>query len=349
MRGQVLRRDPLTETKRKIIALEASKVKPDDTPETVYNVKIKEFAELCNIKRNGRVYEEVFAEIYELKTKAIAFVNEDGTISIESYLDRIRINRETASVSYQIPEALLPHFKMYAQFTKLDLLEYMPMRGQYALLLYELLMSWRKAGQVYYSLENLRQLLEVPEGAYPKNADLLRYVVYAPLDQINERTKGKKIKYELKYGYRRKIEGITFFIPKDKESPLEITAPTTEQLEKEGQTTIFDSINEQAATSSVLAQLINILGNENEASKVIKDYQEDYCNAQLKYTNKAPRKNPSTYLKGALKGDWAKFNIYTKNKKGKPDCPNCNGTGRRTRIVGDSAEIVSYQCECIKE
>ena len=171
IRGQVIRRDPLSVTKRKIIALEASMVQENHTHETVFTIPIKDFAEICEIapsSRNGDYYDNTFAEIYDLKTKAIAFVNERGNISIESYMNNIEVNRKEGIVSYTIPKALIPHFKMYSHFTKLDLLEYMPMRGQYALLMYELLMSWREAGSVYYTLEDLRRLLEVPEGAYPK-------------------------------------------------------------------------------------------------------------------------------------------------------------------------------------
>ena len=328
VRGQVIRRDPLSETKRKIIAFEASMVQDNHTHETVFTIPIKEFAEICEIapsSRNGDYYDNTFAEIYDLKTKAIAFVNERGNISIESYMDNIEVNRKEGTVSYTIPKALIPHFKMYSQFTKLDLLEYMPMRGQYALLLYELLMSWREAGSVYYTLEDLRRLLEVPEGAYPKNADFLRYVIYQPLEQVNERIKGRKIKYELKYGYRRKVEGVTFLIPKIKaELPPPKAEPRIEELEAMGQTSILDAIHEQAATASadlravlspVLVDMIGIFCDEEEAKSLFEQYGEGYCAANIQYSRHHAKKDLAAYLRKALAGNWAKYIDQDKEKK----------------------------------
>jgi plasmid replication initiation protein len=325
MRGTVVRRDSLSETKRKIIALEASKVKESDTHETVYSIKAKELIDLCNVEKNGRTYDQVFTEIYELKNKAIAFINERGKISIESYMDKIELDREGGFVTYQIPEALLPHFKRYAQFTKLDLIEYMPMRGQYALLLYELLMSWRKAGKVYYIVEDLRRLLEVPDGIYPSTGDFLRRAVYAAVDQINERIKGRKIKYELKIGSRRKVEGVTFIIPKIKEelsSPK--GEPTLEEQEALGQTTIFEMIKEQAATvepdqhpapSSVLVEMIDILKSDEEAVVLFAQYGEDYCHANIQYSRSYAKKDLGAYLRKALAGNWAKYIDQDKSKE----------------------------------
>lgn len=363
MRGAVIRRDPLSETKRKIIALEASKVQETDTPDTVYTLTAKELIDLCGVEKNGRTYEQIFAEIYDLKTKTIAFVNKRGKISIESYMDKIEIDRENGNATYKIPEALLPHFKRYAQFTKLDLIEYMPLRGQYALLLYELLMSWREKGEVYYTLDQLRQLLEVPEGAYPRTADLLRYTVYEPLKQVNQRLAGKKIKYELKHGYRRKVEGVTFFIPKVKDEKT-AEPPTLAALEAMGQTTILDAISEQAATvtpdlrAEVQIEIAAILGDE-EAAAMFKKYGEGYCAANLAYSRKHAKKDLAAYFRKALAANYAKYiNPASeaaavaeagkpKIKKPNPNCPKCRGEGYFEVNTGDERYSSKMaQCDC---
>lgn len=353
MRGTVVRRDPLSETKRKIIALEASKVQEDDTCETVYMIAPKELIKLCDIERNGRTYDQIFTEIYELKNKAIAFVNERGKISIESYMDKIEIDRENGSVTYRIPEALLPHFKRYAQFTKLDLLEYMPMRGQYALLLYELLMSWREAGKVYYTLEELRRLLEVSEDAYPKNADFLKRVVHAAVVQINTRITGYKIEYELKYGYRHKTEGVTFFIQKANELQISECESTLKKLEMEGQTNIFDYIaNEQedstveTTPAPVLAEMTSLLGKE-QAVAVFDELGEDECIERLKYAKKNAKSNLPAYFKKVLTG-----NPVNAEKKGKFGCQLCSGTGKMTvypaGMEGQEECKTFVPCSCLK-
>lgn len=373
MRGTVIRRDPLSETKRKIIALEASKVQESDTKDTVYTITALEMLDLCSVEKNGRTYEQIFAEMYDLKTKAIAFVNERGKISIESYMDNIEIDRENGNATFTIPAALMPHFKSYARFTRLDLIEYMPLRGQYALLLYELLMSWREKGEVYYTLDQLRLLLEVPEETYPRNADFLRYVIYQPLTQINDRLQGMKVKHKLKYGYRRKVEGVTFIIPKPKETPKSYE----EEMEIRGQAPLpFAEIKaaqeEQAATvPKVSIQDVNALTRyhipQAEAVKLLETYGAAYIHAKIDLMLDAQARNPKSvqnppaWLRKAIAEDWKPSVIPGSEaakvadrerpktpKTPKADCPKCHGEGHFHEVPGDITTAVVL-CSCKTE
>ena len=351
MRGTVVRRDPLSETKRKIIALEASKVKDSDTHETVFTIAPREFIDLCGIDKSGKAYEHIFSEIYDLKAKAIAFVNERGNISIESYMDNIEMDRESGEVRYTIPRALIPHFQRYAQFTRLDLIEYMPMRGQYALLLYELLMSWREAGKVYYTVEDLRRLLEVPEDAYPLAKDFMKRVVNSATDQINTRIKGRKIKTETKYGYRRKVEGVTFFIPKERAALPEKTNTecSAEELEEMGQINMFNVPGVTTEPSKTFLSMVSIMDSEPEARAAYEKYGEDHCAANLNYLleRQAEGKvnSPKAYFRSALANDYAGTSsskrTYDKN------CPKCHGQGKYT-VFADLKEIL-LTCDCDKK
>lgn len=355
LRGTVVRRDPLTETKRKIIALEASKVKDNDTHETIFTITPREFVDLCGLGKGGKTYEHIFSEIHDLKAKVIAFVNERGNISIESYMDNIEVDRESGEVRYTIPKALIPHFQRYAQFTRLDLIEYMPMRGQYALLLYELLMSWREKGEVYYSLEDLRKLLEVPEGTYPNTGDFLKRAIYSPVDQINKRLRKGKIKYVVKWGQRRRVDGVTFYIPKPseaKELPEKTNEEcTAEELEEMGQINMFTNQNPQVAPqpSKTFLLMMSIMDSEPEARAAYEKYGEDHCAANLNYLleRQAEGKvnSPKAYFRSALANDYAGTSsskrTYDKN------CPKCHGQGKYT-VFADLKEIL-LTCDCDKK
>jgi len=316
--GQVLRRDPLSEGQRKIIAIVAAKVDIDDTADTTYTMTVSEIIKTNGLQKNGKLYDRIFNEIYELRSKTIALIGADSEIFIESYMDKIKIDRKTALVTYHIPETILPHFKGNFPFTRLDLLEYLPIRGQYALMLYELLASRREDEVIYYTLEDLRRLLEVPEGAYPKSADFLRHVIYLTIGQINKRTQGS-IEYKLKYGYRRKIEGVTFFIPNGKEpQPGKFYE---REMEDPGPMTISNDLNEQAADilprpssdlSSVLTELIALIKNKEQATALFEAHGDKYCDANIKYINsldftKTKPENIIPYKRGAIAKNYAQY------------------------------------------
>jgi len=255
-----------------------------------------------------------------LKAKVIAFINERGNISVESYMDKIEINRKAGLATYTIPEALLPHFKLYGHFTRLDLLEYMPMRSGYALLLYELLMSWRKRGEVQYTIRDIRRLMEVPEGSYPVTPNFLRHVVYPALEQINDRIQGEKIKYELVYGHRRKVEAIKFIIPQPPEQIPD--------------TLLIAEPPPIPEVSPEMQEFVRMLGPD-QATAALDKYGRDYCLANLDYA-KSHAKSPRYigYLRKALADNYANHSgvptaAITKPAKSAfdPNCVKCKGKG----------------------
>ena len=336
VRGTIIRRDPLSETKRKIIALEASKVRDSDTAETVYEMTAKEVLDLCSLTDGGENYKQFFSEIYELSGKSIAFINENNLVSIESYMVNIQIDRLACLATYTIPKMLLPHFKLYGQFAKMSLIEYMPMRSGYALLLYELLMSWRKRGEVKYTLPDIRRLLEVPDGAYPITADLLRCVVYTALENINDRIQGEKIKYELVYGRRRKVEAIKFIIPQPSEQipePILIAGPQPIPTEPIPIPIPIES-KPIPKIEPEMQEFVRMLGPD-QATVALDKYGRDYCLANLDYA-KSHAKSPRYigYLRKALADNYANHlgmptAAVTKSVKSAfdPNCIKCEGRG----------------------
>ena len=70
------------------------------------------------------------------------------------------VSPKSGTVTYSIDKNLLPFYTSRAgTFALIELLDYMPLRGKYSLLLYEFLSKWRSAGQVYQTIEQLRAQL----------------------------------------------------------------------------------------------------------------------------------------------------------------------------------------------
>lgn len=280
-RGQVVRRDSLNDTKKKLLALEASKVQNNDTEETIYKITAQEIVDLCGYVKSGALYDYLFNEIYELKGKRVAFTiqDKDGQILevIESYMENIRINRKNGYATYTIPKTLVEHFKSYSPYAKMNLLDFMPLRSGYAMSLYELLMSWSYRGEVVYTIPQLRDLIEIEDDKYTDACNFVKRVVDKPIQQINERVK-EPFEYQVIRGAKKKIEAIRFIIPKPDKSIEQIADNTLE----------------------------GILGAD-KAILAIEQYGQEYCDANLKYTLSKETKSKTAYLINALKNDWAEY------------------------------------------
>lgn len=216
VRGTVIKRTALEAVQEKIITFAAAQVGKNDDANQRYTIAIKDFADMCNIaptSRNGEYYDHVFNAVYDLKTRAVAFLDADsGDDIIESYIEGIRLNRKSGTISFKIPETILPFYKALNQYSKIELLDYMPIKGKYALRLYQLMFSWVKRGQIEYALEELREKLGLMYNQYPRTVDFMRFVLEPSVKEINSKSQQIRISYENKVGQRRKIEGFFFKI-----------------------------------------------------------------------------------------------------------------------------------------
>lgn len=327
LRGQIIRRDPLSATQQKIVTYSAALVKPDDEPGKRYEMTIKDFAELCGITKGGEVYQSVYREASNLKRRGLDYVeNETGDIILVSFLEDVRISRKKGTISYRLPESLIPFYKQYSsQFTKINLLEYMPMRGKYALLLYELLLSWQAKGKVYYPIEGLRRLLEVPTGKYTRTDNFMMRVINPAIEEINVKSTVFNVLANSRTGKRNKVEGINFVIQRLEE-------PSTISTDRKQIIELLVSLGIEPPAARSLADTYSrerILGNVDYAQKreaegristslaayVCAAISEDYADVE----------QPSIFV--AMAETSATITDTGLAKRADPNCPYCHGTG----------------------
>lgn len=214
---QVKHWDELTPNQLKIAMYSAAKVQPDDTSETKYTMSFREFADLCKFDEDttgGAAYDRIYREARKLARSGVDFVTKEGDTVIFNWLNSVRISPKSGTVKYKLDESLLPFYKTQkGTFAIVNLLDYMPLRGKYALLLHEFLAKWQSKGCVFQTVEQLRLQLRVPEGKYKRIIDFMAWVLRPALEEINEKAQHAfKARVEEKRGKYNRIEGITFYI-----------------------------------------------------------------------------------------------------------------------------------------
>ena len=209
--------DELTPTQLKLAMYSAAQVRPEDTQQTRYALTFKQYAELTGMDEDsagGADYRRVFAEAKSLAQRGVDFIDSNGDLVHFNWLLGVRVSPKSGTVAYSIEDNLLPFYKTRTgAFAVISLLDYMPLRGKYALLLYEFLAKWRAAGQVYQTIAQLREQLQVPPGLYPRTVNFLQRVLKGAVDEINEKaTVSFRVRTVEKRGPRDRLEGIMFIL-----------------------------------------------------------------------------------------------------------------------------------------
>lgn len=287
LRGQIIRRDTITAIQQKIVAYSASLVRPEDEANKRYEMTIKEFAELCDITTGGEIYKSVYRQASNLQRKGVDLITEDGEISIANFLVDTKVSRKKGTISFKLSEHLVPYYKQYSgQFSRINLMDYMPMKGRYALLLYELLLSWMAKGSVIYTIDDLRKLLDVPDSKYKLFGHLRDRVIDPAVKEINEKSTIFTVQMNEKKGKRNKVEAITFTIKK-------ITSETSREdltrlLISEGLNppvaqSLIESYSSERITGNVqLAKNRAKAGQvENLAAYISRAITEDYAEIEI--------------------------------------------------------------------
>ena len=342
---QIKNWDELSTTQLKLTMFSAGKVKEEDTSETKYVITFQEYAELCKFESSGgSLYDQIYRESRKLAKLGIDFITKDGETVIFNWLTSVRISPKSGTITYKLDEALLPFYKTRkGSFAIINLLDYMPLRGRYALLLYEFLAMWQNKGFVYQTIGNLRRQLQISDDKYKRPYDLMKKI-NAAIDEINEKTQYSfKVTTKLQLGKCDTVEGITFYINQIKKTQL------LQEIENPNQDLIDKLVNEEV-NLPIAHELVVSYPRE----RIIEN-----MNLAIKRFNEKKVDSKGGAIVSAITNDW----ISSQNKKKtelislwkecndriyKPDCPQCEGTGNITYQIGNSSEKTTITCGCWK-
>lgn len=196
-----------------------------ETKDGMIHISANEFAEFFSLNRDG-AYRTLKNASENLWSRTL--VTEDGTkyrwIITSKY-------NEGGTIELEFHPKLKPHLlQIKNNFTQYFLHRASNFKLMYTWRLFELLMQFRTTGLLVISLDDFKKSLDVPK-TYDKDFGKIRDKVITPaLDEILEKD-GLQVKWEpLKTG--RKVTGLEFRFPVEKQSTLPFSTEVTEVLPK---------------------------------------------------------------------------------------------------------------------
>lgn len=173
----------------RLIAIVASKVNQDDKEFYEYEIPIYE---IFREHKGGTTYKLLDKTTDRAVTRLIKIRDEYGSISKYTVFAKCRISDKRSTIFVSFHPDLKQHFlQLKDRFTEINLWEFLSLPSVYSQRIFEILKSWSNMNEVIISLQDLFDMLEVPESMkrYP---DFRRFVLEKAHKDINKTT----FKYE---------------------------------------------------------------------------------------------------------------------------------------------------------
>ena len=191
----------LSVVEQKLVLSIISLVRPDDTDFMHYQIPISQFEFLADNNNHQRLKKYC----KDIMSKPLE-INENGEWLLFNWFSHIRYRKEMleCSVSPELKPYLL---KLQENFKSYDLKYILEMQSEYSIRIYELLKKSEKMGYLEISLEELQNLLQVPESfkiynrfkekvLQPTSIEIAKYTdIYFEFQEIKPSRKVEKIKF----------------------------------------------------------------------------------------------------------------------------------------------------------
>lgn len=208
-----------------------SKIRPDDKPNTLYELSVSDFAKMCGVKDpNYSRIKEIVENIN--RTFWIDDFGGEGEHVALVWFGSAQYSEKHGKMRFKFNMEIWPYlFELKAHYTSYPLSYILPMRSQYSVRLYELLKSYKSKNpnHEYFgvALGDLRKVLGAE--SYKKWDNFKRRILEPALGEMNsEPVKGEvNIYSDIKAVYRvektgRTISSVVFHIMK--KQPNEVDA-----------------------------------------------------------------------------------------------------------------------------
>ncbi len=263
------------------------------------SLNIREFIDLLSI--TDRNYDQIRDIARKLRKKEI-IIDTDKFEYITGWFSSVTFNKSSGDMIIRFDDDLVPYLlQLKEKFTRYELKNILSMKSSYSVRAYELLKQYESIGRREFELDKLKECFGLHENEYSRIYDFEKWVLKVAEQEINNNT-DIQIDYEkIKKG--RKVVGIKFNIhSKNKDSYIEYLNQSyniKEFKEKAG----IESENFNAKQVLELYEIaVNMLIDDYESEADLFEY------IRLNYLfmkKKKSVKNPFTYLRRALKEDYA--------------------------------------------
>lgn len=210
----------LTTQQQKLVLFAISKIRPNDPPETIYELNIEEICDACGLEIDGGgyYYKAIKDDLVKLTTR-LWIKMPDNVEATVAWISDAEIIPLSGKVYIKFHPKMAPYlFELQERYTMYHLENVLVFKSRHSIRLYELLRSYITnkmldegiEKNVSYKLDELRDILAVDK--YPRWADLDRFVIRKAIEEINLCSDEIHIEYETYRGTGRNIETINFII-----------------------------------------------------------------------------------------------------------------------------------------
>lgn len=136
-----------------------TQINDDDKELQRYSLSLSQLEEKLGKRLQVQKIEYIFDSLIKKSFK----VNNNKELAVYSFFSTLSFNKENKTLSVKFNEDLKPHLlqlKTYAKGNFRYLLQY---KSEYTKRLYMLMSQWKRATKTTYSVEELREILEVPK------------------------------------------------------------------------------------------------------------------------------------------------------------------------------------------
>ncbi len=204
---------------------------------------------------------------------------------------------------------ILPYIKdLSSNYTPVELKTLSSCGSYPSMRLYEVCLSWRRAGQVTYSVEEWRGLLGAAKKTYDSFSQFKRRIWMPAIEGVNHRTNIRVTDEFVKEG--RTVKEITVYIKEVKTidavaDDVPLSLDTYEDVSKPA----AQKGKETPAMPETVMDMIALGFDVKTASTYYEKFGEAYCRAQVDFvvemSKKGRIKNTAGYLRRAMDGDFA--------------------------------------------
>lgn len=210
----------MTTQQQKIVLFAISKIKPNDPPNTQYEISIDEICAACGIQIDGTgyYYKAIKEDLVNL-TQRLWVKMPDKSETTVSWIGDATIIPLSGKVYIKFHEKMAPYlFELRERYTQYQLKNVLVFKSRYSIRLYELLRSYTTQQnidngtekEVRFTVEELREVLAVEK--YNRWADFERYVIRKAVDEINRCSDELCISYDTYKNNGRSVTDIVFII-----------------------------------------------------------------------------------------------------------------------------------------
>ena len=167
-----------------------SHIRPGDTAQTIYEIAIPDFCDVCGIeKKGGKTISEVMKAIQKLADMSVWIEQSDTDQKLHRWIDTVVVSERRNVLLITFHKDMIPYlFELRSRYTQYQLKNILPMQSRYAIRLYELLSSYRNKidTSTTFELKELRSLLDAEK--YTRFPDFRRHVLDPAVEDVNSYT-----------------------------------------------------------------------------------------------------------------------------------------------------------------